>query len=63
MSGGEGGSDDEGQRLRYEGLDLQHDMLQESRRVEEYEKLNRISGAYTAGLHVGKRRGALMTHL
>jgi hypothetical protein len=35
---------DEAELLRHEGLDLHHNMLEESRRVEEYEKLNRISG-------------------
>jgi hypothetical protein len=41
--GGEGGSD-EAELLRHEGLDLHHNMLEESSKVEEYEKLNRISG-------------------
>jgi hypothetical protein len=43
-SGLDGGSD-EAELLRHEGLDLHHNMLDESRKVEEYEKLNRISGA------------------
>lgn len=47
-SDSEGGSPsraaDEAELLRHEGVDLHHDMLQESRKVEEYEKLNRISG-------------------
>jgi hypothetical protein len=42
-SGLDGGSD-EAELLRHEGLDLHHNMLDESRKVEEYEKLNRISG-------------------
>ena len=43
--GGEGGSD-EAELLRHEGLDLHHNMLEESNKVEEYEKLNRISGGW-----------------
>lgn len=41
---------DEAELLRHEGLDLHHNMLEESRRVEEYEKLNRISGVGGGGL-------------
>jgi hypothetical protein len=53
--GPEGGSE-EAELLRHEGLDLHHDMLQESRGVEEYERLNRISGGSSNVFHASQQQ-------
>ncbi len=52
---------DEAELLRHEGLDLHINMLEESNKVENYEKLNRINGALV-GVLCGDKR-SLECHL
>lgn len=51
---------DASERMRAEGLDLQHNMLDESRKVEEYEKLNRISGGCVVECNVCKEKSVCL---